>query len=56
MNENKKANDKGKYSLYDSITKKLKLKIINQDKEKEDFKTKAKHNSNEIMEYKLLII
>ena len=56
MNGKKKSNDKGKYSIYDSITKKLKLKIISQDNEKEDFNSKTKNNSNEIMEYKLLII
>ena len=56
MNGKKKSNDKGKYLIYDSITKKLKLKIICQDKEKEDFNSKTKNNSNEIMEYKLLII
>ena len=56
MNGKKKSNDKGKYLIYDSITKKLKLKIICQDKEKEDFNLKTKNNRNEIMEYKLLII
>ena len=56
MNGKKKSNDKGKYLIYDSITKKLKLKIICQDKEKEDFNSKSKNNSKEIMEYKLLII
>ena len=56
MNGKKKSNDKGKYLIYDSITKKLKLKIICQDKEKEDFNSKTKNNSNEIIEYKLLII
>ena len=57
MDGKKKSDDKGKYSIYDSITKKLKLKIISQDIEKEDFKSKTKtNNSNEIMEYKILII
>ena len=56
MNGKKKSNDKGKYLIYDSITKKLKLKVISQDKEKEDFKSKTKNNNNEILEYKLLII
>ena len=54
--DGKKSGNKGKYSMYESITKKLKLKIISQDKEKEDFNSKTKNNSNEIMEYKLLII
>ena len=56
MNEKKKSDNKGKYLIYDSITKKLKLKIISQDKEKEDFKSKVKNNNKEIKEYKLLII
>jgi len=41
-----------KYSLYESITKKLKLKIISQKEESEDFQ----QNNNEILEYKILII
>ena len=41
-----------KYSLYESITKKLKLKIISQKEEEEDFQS----NNNEILEYKILII
>jgi len=41
-----------KYSLYESITKKLKLKIISQKEESEDFQQK----NNEILEYKILII
>ena len=56
MNGKKKSDNKGKYSIHDSIIKKLKLKIICQDKEKEDFNSKTKNNNNEIMEYKLLII
>ena len=56
MNGKKKSDNNGKYSIHDSITKKLKLKIICQDKEKEDFNSKTKNNNNEIMEYKLLII
>ena len=54
--DGKKSSNKRKYSMYESITKKLKLKIISQDKEKEDFKSKAKKNNDEIMEYKILII
>ena len=54
--DGKKSSHKGKYSMYESITKKLKLKIISQDKEKEDFKSKAKKNNDEIIEYKILII
>ena len=41
-----------KYSLYDSIIKKLKLKIICQKEEKLDFQ----QNKSEILEYKILII
>ena len=40
-------------SLYESITKKLKLKIISQKEEKEDLQ---QNNNNEILEYKILII
>ena len=40
--DGKKSGNKGKYSMYESITKKLKLKIISQDKEKEDFKSKQR--------------
>jgi small GTP-binding protein len=49
---------KQKYSIYESITKKLKLKIISQQEELLDLKqkNKNKNNDNEIMEYKLLII
>ena len=49
---------KQKYSIYESITKKLKLKIISQPEELADLKqkNKDKNNDNEIMEYKLLII
>ena len=49
---------KQKYSIYESITKKLKLKIISQPEELSDLKqkNKNKNNDNEIMEYKLLII
>jgi small GTP-binding protein len=49
---------KQKYSIYESITKKLKLKIISQQEELSDLKqkNKNKNNDNEIMEYKLLII
>ena len=54
--DGKKPSNKGKYSMYESITKKLKLKIISQDKEKEDFKSKTKKNNDEIIEYKILII
>jgi small GTP-binding protein len=54
--DGKKSSNKGKYSIYESITKKLKLKIISQDKEKEDFKSKTKKNNDEIIEYKILII
>ena len=54
--DGKKSGNKGKYSMYESITKKLKLKIISQDKEKEDFKSKTKKNNDEIIEYKILII
>ena len=54
--DGKKSGNKGKYSMYESITKKLKLKIISQDKEKEDFKSKTKKNNDNIIEYKLLII
>ena len=53
--DGKKPSNKGKYSMYESITKKLKLKIISQKEEKEDF-SKNKKKNNEIMEYKLLII
>ena len=55
MEEKGKSKEKNKYSIYDSITKKLKLKIISQKEEKEDF-SKNKKKNNEIMEYKLLII
>ena len=55
MEDNKKSKEKNKYSIYESITKKLKLKIISQKEEKEDF-NKNKKKNNEIMEYKLLII
>ena len=55
MEEKGKSKEKNKYSIYDSITKKLKLKIISQKEEKEDF-NKNKKKNNEIMEYKLLII
>jgi len=41
-----------KYSLYESIAKKLKLKIISQKEEEEDFQK----SNNEILEYKILII
>ena len=46
---------KQKYSIYESITKKLKSKIISQPKELPDLKqkNKNKNNDNEIMEYKL---
>ena len=49
---------KQKYSIYESIIKKLKLKIISQPEELLDLKqkNKNKNNDNEIMEYKLLII
>ena len=55
MEEKGKSKEKNKYSIYDSITKKLKLKIISQKEEKEDF-NKNKKKNNEIIEYKLLII
>ena len=51
-----KKSDKGKYSIYESITKKLKLKIICQAEEEKDIKEKEKNNNLEILEYKLLII
>ena len=56
MNEKKKSNKIKNYSIYDSITKKLKLKIISQPEEKKDYERRSKINSNNIMEYKILII
>ena len=55
MEDNKKSKGKNKYSIYESITKKLKLKIISQKEEKEDF-SKNKKKNNEVIEYKILII
>ena len=54
MEGKKKINDKKKYSIYESITKKLKLKINCQKEELLDLKSKK--NNNEIIEYKILII
>ena len=54
MEGKKKANDKKKYSIYESITKKLKLKINCQKEELSDLKSKK--NNNDIIEYKILII
>jgi small GTP-binding protein len=57
MSEKKKINDQlKKYSIYESIIKKLKLKVIAQTEEKEDFNIKIKSEKNEILEYKILII
>ena len=48
---------KKKYSIYESITKKLKLKIKGLQEELEEFKGNNKSkNDKEIIEYKLLII
>ena len=54
MEGKKKTNDKKKYSIYESITKKLKLKINCQKEELSDLKSKK--NNNDIIEYKILII
>ena len=54
MEGKKKINDKKKYSIYESITKKLKLKINCQKEELSDLKSKK--NNNDIIEYKILII
>jgi len=54
MEGKKKINDKKKYSIYESITKKLKLKINCQKEELSDLKSKK--NNDEIIEYKILII
>ena len=53
MEGKKKINDKKKYSIYESITKKLKLKINCQKEELSDLKSKK--NNNDIIEYKILI-
>ena len=48
---------KKKYSIYESITKKLKLKIKGLQEELEEFKGNNKNkNDKEVIEYKLLII
>ena len=52
----KKGKNKKKHSIYDSITKKLNLKIICQKEELSDLNTKSKNNNNEILEYKILIV
>ena len=54
MEGKKKINEKKKYSIYESITKKLKLKINCQKEELSDLKSKK--NNNDIIEYKILII
>ena len=53
--EKKDKTNKG-HSIYDSITKKLKLKIICQKDEQSDLSTKSKKYDNEILEYKILIV
>ena len=55
MDEKKKIKGKKNYSIYDSITKKLKLKIISQKEELSDF-ISQKNNNSEILEYKILIL
>ena len=55
MEKKEKARKKSN-SIYDSITKKLKLKIISQKEELSDLNTKSKKNNNEIIEYKILIV
>ena len=55
MDEKKKIKGKKDYSIYESITKKLKLKIIGQKEELSDLKLR-KNNNSEIMEYKILIL
>ena len=56
MNGNKKREDKHNNSIYESITKKLNLKIICQSEEMTDLKEKSKTYDNNIIEYKLLIL
>ena len=56
MDGNKKGEDKHNNSIYESITKKLNLKIICQSDEISDLNEKAKTYDNDIMEYKLLIL
>ena len=54
MDGKKKINDKKKYSIYETLTKKLKLTITCQKEELSDLKSKK--NNNDIIEYKILII
>ena len=55
MDEKKKIKEERGYSIYESITKKLNLKIICQKEELSDLKL-MKNKNNKIIEYKILIL